>query len=192
MALTAQGLKRFQERSLAEFTPFARFLDTLHRGGEVFLVALGVDVRGEKMALGFWQGSSKNHEICEALFNDPERRWLARPKRILFVTDSGSGLKIALEQTRDADVRQMLLELEAWLRTKNESAADSLLEAFEELLMVDWLKVPALLCKTLMSTNPIETLCSLVRHTERKITHTRQSDAPVVPRDGVALLREPV
>jgi hypothetical protein len=114
------------------------------------------------------------------------------PNRILFVTDSGSGLKIALEQTRDVDVRQMLLELEAWLRTKNESVADSLLEAFEELLTVDWLKVPALLCKTLMSTNPIETLCSLVRHTKRKITHTRQRDAPAVPRDGVALLREPV
>ena len=30
----------------------------------------------------------------------------------------------------------MRLELEAWLRTTNESAADSLLEAFEELLTV--------------------------------------------------------
>lgn len=29
----------------------------------------------------------------------------------------------------------MLLALEAWLRTKNESAADSILEAFEEFLM---------------------------------------------------------
>jgi len=36
----------------------------------------------------------------------------------------------------------MLLELEAWLRTKNESAADSLREAFEELLTVHRLKVP--------------------------------------------------
>jgi transposase-like protein len=57
VTLTAQKLKAFQERSLAEFTPFAIFLDTIHRGGEAFLVALGVDVSGQKMALGFWQGS---------------------------------------------------------------------------------------------------------------------------------------
>jgi putative transposase len=69
-ALTAKKLKEFQERSLADFTPFAVFFDTIHRGGESFLVALGVDLSGEKRALGFWQGSSENHEICEALFND--------------------------------------------------------------------------------------------------------------------------
>jgi len=216
LALTAQKLKIFQTRSLAAYTPFALFLDTIHRGGEAFLVALGVDLSGEKMALGFWQGSSENHEICEALFRDLERRGLALSRRILFVTDGGSGLikalrerfgkklvhqrcaihkgrnlqrhlpkryrheayqrlTIAWEQTHDAEARQMLLELEAWLRTKNESAADSLLEAFEELLTVHRLKVPALLRKTLLSTNPIESLCSLVRHSERNIKRSRGS-----------------
>lgn len=216
VTLTAQKLKAFQERSLAEFTPFALFLDTIHRGGEAFLVALGVDVSGEKMALGFWQGSSENHEIGEALFNDLERRGLALSKRILFVTDGGSGLLkalrerfgkklvhqrcaihksrnvqrhvakryrkeahckliAALEHTSYADAKQMLRELEAWLRTKNESAADSLLEAFEELLTLHRLKVPALLRKTLMSTNPIESMFSLVRHSERNIKRTRES-----------------
>ena len=69
----------------------------------------------------------------------------------------------------------MLLELESWLRTKNESAADSLREAFEELLTVHRLKVPALLRKTLLSTNPIESMFSLVRHRERNITRSRGS-----------------
>ena len=214
--LTATKLKAFQERSLADFKPFALFLDTIHRGGEAFLVALGVDLSGQKMALGFWQGSSENHEICEALFRDLERRGLALSRRILFVTDGGSGLrkalrerfgkklvhqrcaihksrnvqrhlakpyrkeahrqlKTALEQTSYADARRMLLELEAWLRAKNESAADSLLEAFEELLTVHRLKVPALLRKTLLSTNPIESLFSLVRHSERNIKRSRGS-----------------
>lgn len=214
--LTATKLKEFQERSLADFTPFAVFLDTIHRGGEAFLVALGVDVSGQKMALGFWQGSSENHEICEALFRDLERRGLALSRRILFVTDGGSGLlkalrerfgkkllqqrcaihksrnlqrhlakpyrieahrrlMLALEQTSYADARRMLLELEAWLRAKNESAADSLLEAFEELLTTHRLKVPALLRKTLLSTNPIESMFSLVRHSERNIRRSRGS-----------------
>jgi transposase-like protein len=202
VALTAQNLKAFQARPLAECTPF--------------LVALGVDVSGEKMALGFWQGSSENHEICEALFRDLERRGLALSRRILFVTDGGSGLrkalrerfgkklvhqrcaihksrnlqrhlakryrneayqrlKTALEQTHYAEARLLLLELETWLRTKNESAADSLLEAFEELLTVRRLKVPALMRKTLMSTNPIESMFSLVRHSERNIKRSRGS-----------------
>jgi transposase-like protein len=216
VTLTAQKLKAFQERSLVAFRPFAIFLDTIHRGGEAFLVALGVDVSGQKMALGFWQGSSENHEIGGALFADLERRGLVLSKRILFVTDGGSGLlkalrerfgkklvhqrcalhksrnvqrhlvkryrkeahrrlTTALEQTSYADAKHMLLELERWLRTKNESAADSLLEAFEELLTLHRLKVPALLRKTLMSTNPIESMFSLVRHSERNIKRTRGS-----------------
>ncbi len=214
--LTAAKLQAFQERSLVDFQPFALFLDTIHRGGEAFLVALGVDVSGEKMALGFWQGSSENHEICEALFRDLERRGLALSKRLLFVTDGGSGLRkalrdrfgkklghqrcaihksrnlqrhlakpyrheahrrlmMALEQTSYADARRMLRELEAWLRTTNESAADSLVEAFEEFLTLHRLQVPALLRKTLMSTNPIESMFSLVRHSERNIKRTRGS-----------------
>jgi len=98
VALTVPKLKTFQTRSLAAYTPFALFLDTIHRGGEAFLVALGVDLSGEKMALGFWQGSSENHEICEELFRDLERRGLALSRRILFVTDGGSGLRTALRE----------------------------------------------------------------------------------------------
>ncbi len=216
VTLTAQKLQAFQERSLVAFQPFAIFLDTIHRGGEAFLVALGVDVNGQKMALGFWQGSSENSEVGGALFADLERRGLVLSKRILFVTDGGSGLlkalrerfgkklvhqrcvlhksrnlqrhlakryrkeahrrlMTALEHTNYADAKQMLRELETWLRIKNESAADSLLEAFEELLTLHRLKVPALLRKTLMSTNPIESMFSLVRHSERNIKRTRGS-----------------
>ena len=69
-----------------------------HRGGEAFLVAPGVDLNGEKMALGFWQGSSENHDISEALFRNLERRGLALSRRILFVTDGGSGLRNALRE----------------------------------------------------------------------------------------------
>ena len=214
--LTATKLKAFQERSLADGTPVGVFLDTIHRGGEAVLVALGGDMSGEKMALGFWQGSSENHEICAALFRDLERRGLALSRRILFVTDGGSGLRkalrerfgkklvhqrcaihksrnlqrhlakpyrheahqrltTALEQTSYAEARHLLRELEVWLRTKNESAADSRLEAFEELLTWPRLKVPAWLRKTLMSTNLIESMFSLVRHSERNIKRARGS-----------------
>jgi transposase-like protein len=214
--VTAKKLRAFQERSLTDFKPFALFLDTIHRGGEAFLVALGVNINGEKMALGFWQGSSENHEICKDLFAELESRGLALSKKILFVTDGGTGiikalrdrfgkkllhqrcaihksrnlqkhlakkyrkeahrrLMAALEQNAYADARQMLLELEKWLRERNESAADSLLEAFDELITLHRLKVPNLLRKTLITTNPIESMFSLVRHSERNIKRTRGS-----------------
>lgn len=214
--ITAQKLSEFQTRSLVDFNPFTIFLDTIHRGGEAFLVGLGVDVSGNKMALGFWQGSSENHVLCEELFKQLEQRGLKLSRRVLFVTDGGSGLikalrerygkkllhqrcvihksrnlqkhlakkyrkevhrllTIALEQNDYKDARQMLLDLEKWLRSKNESAADSLLEAFEELLTLHRLKVPALLRKTLMTTNPIESMFSLVRQCEKNIKRSRGS-----------------
>jgi len=45
-------LKEFRERSLGEFKTFAIFIDTIHRGGAAFTVALGVDGKGKKKALG--------------------------------------------------------------------------------------------------------------------------------------------
>jgi len=212
--LTGQKLRQFKERSLEGFKPFALFVDTIHRGGEAFLVALGVDMAGEKMALGFWQGNSENHEICEELFKDLERRGLVLSKRMIFVTDGGSGLikalrdrfgkkllhqrcaihksrnlqkhlakqyrkeahrrlKAALEQVSYSDAKLMLKELEVWLREKNPSAADSLLEAFEELLTLHRLKIPTLLRVSLMTTNPIESMFSTVRHCERNLKRSR-------------------
>lgn len=214
--ITGQKLRQFKERRLADFKPFALFVDTIHRGGEAFLVALGVDMAGEKKALGFWQGNSENHDLCEELFQDLERRGLVLGRRIIFVTDGGSGLikalrnrfgkklihqrcaihksrnlqkhlakeyrkeahrrlKAALEQTSYWDAKNMLKELEGWLRKKNESAADSLLEAFEELLTLHRLKIPPMLRTSLMTTNPIESMFSTVRHCERNIKRTRGS-----------------
>ena len=214
--ITSLKLAEFKERNLSAFKAFSLFLDTIHRGGEAFIVALGVDLEGNKKALGFWQGSSENHEICEELFGDLERRGLTLSKKIIYVTDGGKGiikalrdrfgkkllhqrcvlhkgrnlqkhlakryrkeshrlLSIALEQNTYEDARKMLVDLEKWLRSKNESAADSLLEAFEEILTLHRLKVPALLRKTLMSTNPIESMFSTVRKDERNIKRKRGS-----------------
>jgi len=69
----------------------------------------------------------------------------------------------------------MLKEFERWLRGINESAADSLLEAFEDILTLHRLKVPALLRKSLTSTNPIESMFSTVRECEGNIKRYRSS-----------------
>jgi transposase-like protein len=83
--------------------------------------------------------------------------------------------RLALEQNDYKDAEKMLKELEQWLRNINESAADSLLEAFNELLTLHRLKVPALLRKSLHSTNAIESVFSRVRACEKNIKRYRDS-----------------
>ena len=178
--------------------------------------ALGVDREGKKLPLGFWEGATENHEICEELLSELERRGLKLSKRVLWVTDGGGGIikalkdrygkklihqrctlhkdrniqrhlpkryrkqahhhfATALEQNSYKDAKKMLQEFERWLRDINESAADSLLESLEEVLMLHKLKVPALLRKSLHSTNPIESMFSMVRSCERNIKRYRSS-----------------
>jgi len=170
--VTAKKLRDFKARDLSGLYVFALYIDTVHRAGEAFFVAMGIDREGRKHALSFWQGATENHEICEELFVDMERRGLILSRKILFVTDGGSGIikalkdrfgqkllhqrctihkdrniqrrlpkkyrkeahrkfTIALEQEIYDDARQMLQDFEKWLKSINESAADSLLEATE-------------------------------------------------------------
>jgi len=214
--VTVQRLREFKERALSDMVPFAVFIDTIHRGGEAFLIALGIDTEGYKHVLGFWEGATENHEICEELFMDMERRGLRLSKKILWVTDGGKGIlkalrerfgkklihqrctihkdrniqghlakkyrkeahrrfKVSLEQNSYEDAKRMLVEFEKWLRGINESAADSLMEAFEDILTLHHLKVPALLRKTLTCTNPIESMFSTVRDCEGNIKRYRNS-----------------
>jgi transposase-like protein len=180
------------------------------------MIGLGIDVSGKKQVLGFWEGATENHVLCEELLADMERRGLRLSRRIIWITDGGKGIGkalkerfgkklihqrctihkdrniqkhlakryrkeahrryvIALEQSRYEDARQMLLELEKWLRAINESAADSLLEAMEEILTLHRLKVPGILRKTLHSTNPIESMFATVRDCEGNVKRYRGS-----------------
>jgi transposase-like protein len=213
---TAKQLREFKERSLSAYEPFAIFLDTIHRGGEAFIIGLGIDIEGIKQVLGFWQGATENHDICEELFGDMERRGMKMSRHIIWITDGGKGIikalrkrfgkklihqrctvhkdkniqrhlakkyrkeahrrfRTALEQNGYEDARQMLMDMEKWLRSINESAADSLMEAIDEILTVHKLKVPGLLRKTLHSTNPIESMFSTVRDAEHNIKRYRNS-----------------
>ncbi len=93
---TGKKLKAFQSRDLSDFEPFAIMLDSIHRGKQAFLVAIGIDTQGHKRVLGFWQGATENHEICIELIQDLERRGLKLTCHVLWVTDGGPGIIKAL------------------------------------------------------------------------------------------------
>lgn len=213
---TAKKLQEFKERDLSAIAPFAVLLDTIHRGGSAFIVALGVDVDGEKHPLGFWEGATENAEICEELFGDLERRGLKLTRRVLFVVDGGKGIikalrdrfgkklllqRCTIHKSRNIqrhlpkkyraeakawfrraidcvqlnDAKRELNSLEKWLRRINSSAADSLLEALDDVVTIHRLRMPELLRKTLHSTNAIESMFSTVRDCEMNIKRFRGS-----------------
>lgn len=213
---TSAKLKEFQERDLSSFDAFTIFLDTIHRGGRAFIVALGIDRQGEKLALGFWEGATENADICQALLSSLESRGLRLHPFIIFVVDGGKGVisalrnkfgkklllqrctihksrniqrhlakryraeaarrfRDAIDCTQYGDAKRELLELIDWLEQINASAAESVREALEDLLLIHRLKVPELLRQTLHSTNPIESMFSIVRRRERNIQRFRGS-----------------
>jgi len=53
---------------------------------------------GHKHVFGFWQGATENHEVCEALLSDLERRGLTISSKILWITDGGKGIIKTLKQ----------------------------------------------------------------------------------------------
>ncbi len=77
----------------------------------------------------------------------------------------------AMELKDYGEAKHALFDFERWLRGINESAADSLLEAKEEILTLHRLNVPALLRRTLHSTNPIESMFGTVRFAEHNVKH---------------------
>jgi putative transposase len=207
---TTHELRKLKERTLEDFKPFAIFLDGYHLGGEIFIVALGINTEGFKKVLGFWQGATENHSVCQELFADLEARKLALSENIIYVTDGGKGVikalrdrfgknlvhqrctvhkdrniqnhlakkyrKAAHRRFRNAidchsykDAKAELKKMEVWLEQINPSAADSLRECQEELLMVHRLEVPSLLRKTLHSTNPIESMFAQSTWRQRNI-----------------------
>ena len=101
---SAKKLEELRERDLSGYEAFALFIDTVHRGGVAFIVALGIDRNGQKQVLGFWEGASENKEICQCLLSDMESRGLRLTSAILFITDGGKGIQHALKDLHGASL----------------------------------------------------------------------------------------
>ena len=97
-------LKEFTERDLSKIKAFAIFIDTIHRGGSAFTIALGIDTKGKKKALGLWEGATENREVAKSFLSDMESRGLKLSKEIIFVTDGGGGIIRALKDLFGKDL----------------------------------------------------------------------------------------
>jgi transposase-like protein len=104
---TAEKLDAWMRRPLGEFDVVAVFIDGIHLGEHVVLVALGVDSLGAKHVLGLWEGATENTEACRALLADLVERGVKPDRTRLFVIDGSKALRGAI---RDAFGRRALVQ----------------------------------------------------------------------------------
>lgn len=85
-------------------------------------------------------------------------------------------LSLAWQETDHRQALKLLRTTAAWLRRLSPDAAASLEEGLEETLTVVRLNVPALLRKTLSTTNPIESAFSVAESVTHRVKRWRDGD----------------
>jgi len=85
-------LKEFNTRSLSDLDLVAIFIDGKRFSSSGLIIALGVDLRGEKHYLGFIESSTENSLVMSDFFEELEQRGLSKKHELLFVVDGAKGI----------------------------------------------------------------------------------------------------
>ena len=112
-------IRRINEADLSDFRMLALMLDGFSLSHELHvIVALGIDLEGQKQVLGFAVGSSENYEVCKDLLRAMVRRGLTSATGTpLAVLDGAEALrKAVLEFWPTAPVQRCLVHKERNLR----------------------------------------------------------------------------
>ena len=93
---TEAALAELFGRDLSGIDLLACFLDGLHVGDHLIVVALGVDSAGRKHPLGLWEGTTENKATCSGLLSNLVERGLDTSRAMLFVIDGGKAIRSAI------------------------------------------------------------------------------------------------
>ena len=93
---SSEQLAEFDERRFDNLTFAAIFIDGVNFGGEMLVVALGVDSDGSKHVLGLRQGETENAEVVTALLSDLHDRGIRTNRPTLFCLDGSKALRAAV------------------------------------------------------------------------------------------------
>jgi len=93
---TEAKLSEVFSRDLSGLDLLVCFIDGLHVGDHLIVVALGVDSAGRKHPLGLWEGSTENKATCSALLSNLADRGLPTDAAMLFVTDGAKAIRSAI------------------------------------------------------------------------------------------------
>ena len=95
---SAAQLQQLCERKLDGLELVALLIDGIHFGQQVLVVALGIEITGQKHVLGLWQGATENTAVVKDLLEDLVARGLNAERRYLFVIDGAKALRAAIER----------------------------------------------------------------------------------------------
>jgi putative transposase len=98
VAASAAQLKQLCEKKLGDLDLVALLIDGIQLGKQVLVVALGIEINGEKHVLGLWQGATENTTVVKELLEDLVARGLNSERRYLFVIDGAQALRAAIER----------------------------------------------------------------------------------------------
>ena len=101
---SAQKLKQFQNRSLAQYDLVALFIDGKTFADQEMIIALGVTIKGDKIPLGFVQAATENERVCRQFIQSLINRDLVYHKGLLCLIDGSKGLYAALTKALDGYV----------------------------------------------------------------------------------------
>lgn len=100
VAATKGSLQKLCERRLEELGRLAvLMIDGKQLHGECVVIALGVDLQGNKHILGLVQGASENSTVVQHLLDDLVERGLDTKQPMLTVLDGSKALRKAVRQT---------------------------------------------------------------------------------------------
>jgi len=87
-----ENLRHFEHRDLSAYDITAIILDGKYLQKHQVIIALGITISGEKIALGFVQSGSENGKVVKELLIDLGSRGLKHDQGLLVVLDGSKGL----------------------------------------------------------------------------------------------------
>ena len=95
---SGQQLQAFIERDLSDQNIIAIIMDGKTFAETAMITALGVNLSGEKIILGFIEAATENAQVCQDFLHQLKERGLQTQEPILFVIDGAPGLAKAMRK----------------------------------------------------------------------------------------------
>jgi transposase-like protein len=98
VAETEKTVATMMSRDLSPISLCAMFIDGIHVGEHLILIAVGVDEAGDKHVLGVHEGATENESACATLIADLVARGVRSDRSMLFVIDGSKALVAAIRK----------------------------------------------------------------------------------------------
>ena len=142
VAAANAAMARLAERKFDELDILAVYIDGIRIAGEMIVVALGLDVAGEKHLLGIKPGDTENAQVVKALLVDLAERGIRQDQKRLFIVDGAKALRSAIQSVyADAALIQRCRTHK--VRNVLENIADKSVRAQSAAVMRAAFKLPA-------------------------------------------------